>query len=192
MGLSNYAHSYSRQIDMKKSHFIVFGMKPSPIPGMVNSAQTSASEEIKKVAALEETAKSSLRIADMRKKELIKMDFLKYRNVFTILLLTALAGCTQQQNTQELKEKTAQATAEVKDDAEAMAAGIREGWTRDKPLDLNTATKDQLLSLPGVTAAEANRVIAGRPYTEPGDVVTRRIMPKVEYDKIADRVTAKK
>ena len=74
--------------------------------------------------------------------------------------------------------KTAQATAEVKNDAEAVAAGVREGWSRDKPLDLNTATKEQLLSLPGVTEAEANRVIAGRPYTEPGDVVTRRIMPK--------------
>ena len=35
-------------------------------------------------------------------------------------------------------------------------------------------------------------MIAGRPYTEPGEVVTRRIMPKTEYDKIADRVTAKK
>jgi competence protein ComEA len=90
------------------------------------------------------------------------------------------------------KEKTAQATAEVKHDAEAVAAGIREGWSRDKPLDLNSATKEQLLSLPGVTAAEADRVIAGRPYSEPGEVVTRRIMPKTEYDKIADRVTAKK
>jgi DNA uptake protein ComE-like DNA-binding protein len=73
-----------------------------------------------------------------------------------------------------------------------VAAGIREGWARDKPLDLNTATKDQLLSLQGVTAAEANRVIAGRPYTDAGDVVARRIIPKTEYDKIADRVTAKK
>jgi DNA uptake protein ComE-like DNA-binding protein len=49
-----------------------------------------------------------------------------------------------------------------------------------------------LLSLPGVTAAEADRVIAGRPYNEPGDVVKRRIMPKAEYDKIADQVTVKK
>jgi len=125
-------------------------------------------------------------------KKLIKMDFLRYRHVSTILLLAALAGCTQQQNTQELKEKTAQATAEVKRDAQAVAAGIREGWSRDKPLDLNTATKEQLLSLPGVTAAEADRVIAGRPYNEPGEVVTRRIMSKTEYDKIADRVTARK
>ena len=120
------------------------------------------------------------------------MDFLRYRHVSTILLLAALAGCTQQQNSQDLKEKTAQATAEVKRDAKAVAEGIREGWSRDKPLDLNTATKEQLLSLPGMTAAEADRVIAGRPYNEPGEVVTRRIMPKAEYDKIADRVTAKK
>lgn len=172
-----------------------FGLKPSLIPEMVNSAQTSARGEIKNVAALKGTAKSYTGAGMSFKpaiQELIKMDFLKCRNALTILLLIALAGCTQQQNTQELKEKTAQATAEVKDDAEAMAAGIREGWTRDKPLDLNTATKDQLLSLPGVTAAEANRVIAGRPYAEAGDVVTRRIMPKTEYDKIADRVTAKK
>jgi DNA uptake protein ComE-like DNA-binding protein len=122
----------------------------------------------------------------------IKMDTLKYRHVFIPLLLAALAGCTQQQNSQDLKEKTAQATAEVKRDAKAVAAGIREGWSRDKPLDLNTATKEQLLSLPGVTAAEADRVIAERPFKEPGEVVTRRIMPKTEYDKIADRVITKK
>ena len=119
------------------------------------------------------------------------MRILRYRHVPTILLLAALAGCSQPQNTQELKEKTAQATAEIKHDGEAVAAGLREGWSRDQPLDLNTATKEQLLSLPGVTAAEANRVIAGRPYTAPGDVVTRRILPKTEYNKIADRVTAK-
>ncbi|MGA9791003.1 MAG: hypothetical protein WBQ43_09955 [Terriglobales bacterium] len=57
---------------------------------------------------------------------------------------------------------------------------------------MNTATKKQLLSLPGVTGSEANRVIAGRAYAVPGEVVTRRIMSKTEYDKIADRVTAKK
>jgi len=120
------------------------------------------------------------------------MHFLSYRNVFTIMLLPALAGCTQQQNQQDLKEQTAQATAEVKRDAKAVAAGISEGWSRDKPLDLNTATKEQLLRLPGLTAAKADQVIAGRPYNEPGEVVTRRILPKTEYDKIADRVTAKK
>jgi len=120
------------------------------------------------------------------------MESPRFRRNFTILLLASLAGCTRPQNSQELKEKTAQATAEVKRDAKAVAAGIREGWSRDKPLDLNAATKEQLMSLPGVTAAEADRVIAGRPYNEPEELVTRRIMPKTEYDKIADRITAKK
>jgi DNA uptake protein ComE-like DNA-binding protein len=78
-----------------------------------------------------------------------------------------------------LKGTNAQATAEVKHDAEAVAAGIREGWSRDKPLDFSTATKEQLLSLPGVTPAEANRVIAGRPFAETGEMVTRPIMAKI-------------
>ena len=72
------------------------------------------------------------------------MDFLRYRHRYRhvpiSMLLVALGGCTQQQNPQDLKEKTAQATAEVKKDAKAVAEGIREGWSRDKPLDLNTAT----------------------------------------------------
>ena len=131
-------------------------------------------------------------MSEYNEKELIKVDFFRYQHVFIVFLLATLMGCTQQQGSQDLKEQTAQATADVKRDAKAVASGISEGWSRDKQLDLNTATRDQLLSLPGVTAAEADRVIAGRPYSKAGDLVTRRILPKTEYDKIADRVTAKK
>lgn len=121
------------------------------------------------------------------------MDFLGHRYILISLLLLALAGCTtQQQNPQQLKEKTAQATEEVKRDARAVAAGIREGWSRDKPLDLNAATKDQLLSLPGVTSAQADRMIANRPYDKASDLLSRRIIPKSEYDKIADLITVEK
>ena len=95
-----------------------------------------------------------------------------------IVLLCGLAGCTPNQNPQELKEKTARATAELKSDAKAVAAGVREGWSRDKPLNVNTATREQLISLPGVTGAEADRVIAGRPYDDPGQLVTRHILPQ--------------
>jgi competence protein ComEA len=120
------------------------------------------------------------------------MTFFNYR-IFAVVLLGALAGCTQQQQSpQEIREKTAQATAEVKSDAKAVAEGLREGWDRNKPLDLNTASREQLHSLPGMTEAEADRVIAGRPYDEPTDLLKRHILPKEEYDKIADQVTAKK
>lgn len=106
-----------------------------------------------------------------------------------ILLVVFLAGCNQKQSPQDLKEKTAKATEAAKRDAKAVADGIREGWNRDKSVNLNTASKDQLMTLPGITAAEADRIIAGRPYSQPDDVVSRRILPKSEYDKIADRLT---
>ena len=113
---------------------------------------------------------------------------LRLSSVLGLVLLAALAGCTQRQNPQDLKEKTAETTAALKRDAKAVAAGIREGWNRDKPLDLNSATKEQLLTLPGVTAAQADRIIRERPYKQPDELVTRRILPKAEYDKISDRI----
>ena len=120
------------------------------------------------------------------------MEAMRYRCVLSIVLLLAVTGCTSHQNPQELKEKTARATEEVKRDAKAVAAGIREGWSRDKPLDLNAATKEQLLSLPGITSAQADRIMANRPYDKTTELLTRRIIPKSEYDKIADLVTIKK
>ena len=109
-----------------------------------------------------------------------------------VILLGGLAACTQKQSPEELKEKTARATAELKVDAKAVAAGVRKGWSRDKPLDVNTATREQLISLPGVTGVEADREIAGRPYNDPSELVTRRILSQSKYDKIADRLVAKK
>jgi DNA uptake protein ComE-like DNA-binding protein len=72
-----------------------------------------------------------------------------------------------------------------------VAAGVREGWSRDKPLDLNSASREQLVSLP-LTGVEADAVIAGRPYDDPNELVTRHILTKRDYDKVSDRLTAKK
>ena len=108
---------------------------------------------------------------------------------FFVSMFTA---CTRQQESpQELREQTARATAEAKSDARAVAEGIREGWNRDRPLNLNTASKDQLMQLPGMTGEEADNVIAGQSYGSPNELVTRRIVSKSEYDRFSDRVEAK-
>jgi len=57
-------------------------------------------------------------------------------------------------------------------------------------LDINTATADQLNALPGMGAAYAARVIAGRPYTAKNQLATRGILPKDEYERIRDRIIA--
>jgi DNA uptake protein ComE-like DNA-binding protein len=57
-------------------------------------------------------------------------------------------------------------------------------------LDINTATADQLKALPGMGAAYAERVIAGRPYTAKNQLATRGILPKGEYERIREMIVA--
>ena len=118
-----------------------------------------------------------------------------YRLLFSSILTACLflAGCTGcfSNNPEELKERTAQATSQIKQDARAVAQGVHEGWTRDHPLDLNHATKEQLLSLPGFSTERANRVIETRPFDNTHQLVSRRILPQSEYDRIKDQLTVK-
>ena len=116
----------------------------------------------------------------------------KIISAFAVVLPLLAVGCTSQNpSPDEVREKTAQATSDIKRDAQALAQGVREGWNRDNPLDLNRASKDQLLSLPGMSSEAADRVIAGRPYSNAHELVSRRAISEQEYDKIRDQVTAK-
>ncbi|HKU24789.1 MAG TPA: helix-hairpin-helix domain-containing protein [Candidatus Sulfotelmatobacter sp.] len=109
-----------------------------------------------------------------------------------ILILTGCFSCSVKQNPQQLKEKTAETTAALKSDAKAVASGVREGWSRDKPLDINHASKAQLESLPGVNAATADRIIANRPFAKRDDLLSRGILTRREYERISGQLTAKK
>jgi DNA uptake protein ComE-like DNA-binding protein len=103
-----------------------------------------------------------------------------------------MVGCAQPQNPDEIRRRTAQATAEIKQDAKAVAEGVSDGLKRDKPVDLNHATKDQLLRLPGVTPQRANRIIASRPYESPDELVSKHILSSAQYQRIKDRVKIEK
>ncbi len=60
------------------------------------------------------------------------------------------------------------------------------------PLDLNTATADQLKTLPGIGDAYAKRIVDGRPYTMKNQIVQRGIVPQGTYDTIKDSIVAKR
>lgn len=58
------------------------------------------------------------------------------------------------------------------------------------PLDINTATPDQLKAFPGIGDAYSKRIIDGRPYTAKNQLVTRGILPQATYNKIKDQIIA--
>lgn len=59
-------------------------------------------------------------------------------------------------------------------------------------LDINTATIEQLKALPGLTADDSAKIIAGRPYTRKNQLKQKNIITAAAYDGIKDQIVAKK
>lgn len=129
---------------------------------------------------------------------------MQVRTGFLALLISALPICftacnactnSQPQSPEQIRQQTAAATAQLKDSTKAVAEGIKDGLTRpspDKPIDINSASKAQLVSLPGMDNASADRVISGRPYSSEHELLEKHILSRDEYNKIADSITVKK
>ena len=62
-------------------------------------------------------------------------------------------------------------------------ARVREGVPAGM-LDLNRATRDELLGVPGVGVLYADRIIAARPFRTEVELVGRRILPLAAYERV--------
>nr|MBI3611674.1 helix-hairpin-helix domain-containing protein [Nitrospirota bacterium] len=63
-------------------------------------------------------------------------------------------------------------------------------WAAE-PLDLNSASVDQLKALPGIGDAYSKKIVEGRPYKRKDELVQKKIVPQGTYDKIKDQIVAK-
>ena len=123
---------------------------------------------------------------------LMRFPRLSHLLVLTLALpLASITACNTRDNPDQIRQRTAEATETVRRDAKAMAEGVKEGMNRDKKaINVNKASREDLLTLPGITEHEADRIIAGRPYDNTDDLVKRHVLPREEYDKISDRIIA--
>ncbi|HWD00832.1 MAG TPA: helix-hairpin-helix domain-containing protein [Candidatus Sulfopaludibacter sp.] len=58
-------------------------------------------------------------------------------------------------------------------------------------IDLNSANPDALKALPGIGEANARKIVEGRPYRTPDQLVSKGILSKSAYEGIKDLVIAK-
>ena len=58
----------------------------------------------------------------------------------------------------------------------------------DHAVNLNTASKTELASLPGLTDADADRIIEHRPYNDVSGLLRKKVIGRNKYDQIQDMV----
>jgi DNA uptake protein ComE-like DNA-binding protein len=127
------------------------------------------------------------------------------------LAILMAAGCNSHPTDQQVQQKAADTTQQVKQGAQqaasqarvvaanaedkinAVAAGVKQGLNSGpsaSSIDLNTANTTQLETLPGISPAKAHKIVAGRPYATPNDLVTKNVLTQQDFDRISGRVQA--
>ncbi len=131
----------------------------------------------------------------------------------TVLSLIAgfllICGCSQQdtektrqeakQATEQIKEGSKVAAVELKKDSKiaaqqtkAAVQGIKDGLhSPDKLVNINSASKTELQTLPGVDESTAERIIQGRPYHTRDELGAKGAVSPEEFNQIKEKITVK-
>jgi competence protein ComEA len=80
-------------------------------------------------------------------------------------------------------------TPQAEQKAPAQAKPAAKAAVPSGPVNLNTASKEQLDALPGIGPKKAQAIIDGRPYQKTEDIMKVKGIKQKTYDKIKDRIT---
>ena len=78
-----------------------------------------------------------------------------------------------------------------KADAKPAATDAAKKAEKKAPIDINSASVEELQTIPGIGEAYSKKIVEGRPYSGKDDLVKKKIVPQATYDKIKNQIIAK-
>ena len=111
---------------------------------------------------------------------------MKTNRIFSFILITLLTVALPL--SAQTKSKS---TSKAQAPAAKSAPAAKTTAAPNTLIDLNSATKAELETLPGIGGAFADKIIAGRPYARKDQLVTKKVLPQATFDKIKDNVIAR-
>jgi competence protein ComEA len=114
--------------------------------------------------------------------------FMRFRNRLTQI---AMAACALVIACSLGFSQTTPSTTTKKSTATKTEAASTSKAAKHELIDLNSATKEQLMTISGIGDAYADKIIAGRPYKMKSELKSKKVIPDATYSKISSRVVAK-
>jgi len=87
--------------------------------------------------------------------------------------------------------KTTTTTTKAAKSSSTKSTSTKSAAHATKP-DINSASKDDLMKVKGMTDADADKIIAGRPYKSVSDLKSKKIIDTATYNKVHSHLMAKK
>jgi DNA uptake protein ComE-like DNA-binding protein len=116
---------------------------------------------------------------------------MKQRDISTVLMAIVLLLGSSQCFAADTKAAAPAPAASKATSAKGLASSKKKATSSVKLVDINSAKAAELTKLPGITEADAVKIIAGRPYSSKADLTVRKVIDAGAYENLKKMIIAR-